>query len=193
MRIIAGELRGRRIDAPDGDGTRPMLDRVREAVFSTLGDRVEDARVLDLFAGSGALGLECVSRGARYVRSIERAGRALATLKENVITLGVKDRVRVIRGDALARKSWFEPDEPEEPYQLVFLDPPYPMIDDPTTRADVLAAIRELFASTLAPEGTIVLHLALRASETMRYGPGVEADVRVYGTSAIVYLTRVAG
>ena len=69
MRIIAGELRGRRIEAPEGEATRPMLDRVREAVFSTLGPNVEDAVVLDLFAGSGALGLECASRGAKSPRS----------------------------------------------------------------------------------------------------------------------------
>lgn len=190
MRIIAGELRGRKIEAPEGDGTRPMLDRVREAVFSTLGEAVEDAVVLDLFAGSGALGLECVSRGARSVRCLERAARALATLKENVAELGVKDRVRVIRGDALAPKTWFEPDGADVRYSLVFMDPPYPMIEDPNTRADVLSAVRALFESALAPGGTIVLHLSARAGEMMRYGPGVEMDVRTYGSSAIVYLTR---
>jgi len=192
MRIIAGELRGRKIDAPDGDGTRPMLDRVREAVFSTLGDRVDDALVLDLFAGSGSLSLECVSRGARHVRCLERAARALTTLKANVEHLGVKDRVRVIRGDALATKTWFEPDAPDVRYDLVFMDPPYPMIEAPVSRADVIRAVRDLFELALAPNGVVVLHLATRASEMMRYGAGVEYDVRVYGTSAIVYLTRAA-
>lgn len=192
MRIIAGELRGRKIEAPEWDGTRPMLDRVREAVFSTLGEWVEDAVVLDLFAGSGALALECVSRGARHVRCLERAARALATLKENVAELGVKDRVRVIRGDALSPKTWFEPDGTDVRYTLVFMDPPYPMIDDPNTRAEVLRAVRALFESALAPGGTVVLHLATRAAETMRYGPGIEMDVRTYGSSAIVYLTRAA-
>ena len=99
MRIIAGEFRGRRIEAPPGDGTRPMLDRVREALFSTLGERVDGARVLDLFAGSGSLGLEALSRGARVARMVEQHPRAYATLKENVELLGAADRALCARGN----------------------------------------------------------------------------------------------
>jgi 16S rRNA (guanine966-N2)-methyltransferase len=190
MRIIAGELRGRRIEAPEGDATRPMLDRVREAVFSTLGEAVEGALVLDLFAGSGALGLESASRGAESVRCVERAAKALAALKANVAELGLADRVRVIRQDALSPKAWHEADAPDVRYTLAFMDPPYPMIDDPQNRADVLKAVRELFDAALAPEATLVLHVAARASETLRFGPGLERDVRLYGSSAIVYVTR---
>jgi 16S rRNA (guanine(966)-N(2))-methyltransferase RsmD len=87
VRIIAGEHRGRLLKAPEGKGTRPMLDRVREAIFSTLGERVEDARVLDLFAGTGALGLEALSRGARALRLVERDPRVVALLRENVDAL----------------------------------------------------------------------------------------------------------
>ncbi|MDZ4774676.1 MAG: RsmD family RNA methyltransferase [Planctomycetota bacterium] len=192
MRIIAGELRGRRIEAPEGDATRPMLDRVREAVFSTLGPVVEDAVVLDLFAGSGALGLEAASRGARAVRSIERAAKALVALKSNVAELGLSDRVRVIRGDALSPKSWHDSDALDVRYSLVFMDPPYPMIEDPTERTDVLKAIRALFDSALTPDATLVLHVAARASETLRFGPALERDVRLYGSSAIVYVARQA-
>jgi 16S rRNA (guanine966-N2)-methyltransferase len=190
VRIIAGELRGRRIEAPPGEGTRPMLDRVREAVFSTLGERVEDARVLDLFAGSGALGLECVSRGARHVRCIERGARALATLKENVAELGVGERVRVIRADALDPRAWHEKDEPQVRWSLAFLDPPYPLVDDPAERAKLLAAVRTLFDSALEETGTVVLHVATRASETLRFGKGLQSEVRTYGSSAIVYVSR---
>lgn len=190
MRIIAGELRGRRIEAPEGDATRPMLDRVREAVFSTLGPAVEDAVVLDLFAGSGALGLEAASRGAHSVRSLERAAKALVALKANVAELGLKDRVRVIRGDALSPKSWHDSEAQDVRYSLVFMDPPYPMIEDPTERTHVLAAIRALFDSALTPDATLVLHVAARASETLRFGPNLSRDVRLYGSSAIVYVTR---
>jgi 16S rRNA (guanine966-N2)-methyltransferase len=191
VRIIAGELRGRRIDAPEGEGTRPMLDRVREAVFSTLGERVEDALVLDLFAGSGALGLECASRGARAVRCVERARAALDALKKNVEELGLSDRVRVIRGDALAPRAWQEKDGPPVVYSLVFLDPPYPMIEDPRDRAKILSTVRALFEGTIGPDGTVVLHVAARASETLRFGKDLESEVRTYGSSAIVYVRRV--
>lgn len=192
MRIIAGELRGRRIDAPAGDGTRPMLDRVREAVFSTLGEHVEGAVVLDLFAGSGALGIESASRGADSVRSIERSAPALAVLKKNVEELALKERMRVIRGDALLPKSWHEAGDGAPRYTLVFMDPPYPMIDDPVERPRVLAAVRALFDTALAPGAIVVLHVASRASEMLRFGPGLEIDTRLYGTSAIVYVTRSA-
>jgi len=167
-----------------------MLDRVREAVFSTLGERVEEASVLDLFAGSGTLGLECASRGARRVRCVERGARALATLKQNVADLGVSDRVRVIRADALDPRAWHEKDEPDTRWSLAFLDPPYPMIDDPTERAKLLAAVRTLFEAGLEETATIVLHVATRASETLRFGKGLQSETRTYGSSAIVYVSR---
>jgi 16S rRNA (guanine966-N2)-methyltransferase len=192
MRIIAGELRGRRIEAPAGEATRPMLDRVREAVFSTLGPLVDDAVVLDLFAGSGALGIECVSRGAKSVRSVERAAKALAALKANVAELGLAESVRVIRGDALLPRSWHDAGAADVRYSLAFMDPPYPMIEDPKDRSAVLEAIRSLFELALSPEATLVLHVAARASETLRFGAGLERDVRLYGSSAIVYVTRTA-
>jgi 16S rRNA (guanine966-N2)-methyltransferase len=190
VRIIAGELRGRRIDAPQGEGTRPMLDRVREAVFSTLGERVEGAMVLDLFAGSGALGIECASRGARSVRCVERARAALDALKKNVEELGLSERVRVIRGDALQPRAWQEKDADPVRYSLAFLDPPYPMIEDPLERAKVLATVRTLFDTTLGPDGVVVLHVATRAGEMLRFGKGLSSDVRTYGSSAIVYVER---
>lgn len=190
MRIIAGTHRGRRIEAPKGEGTRPMLDRVREAVFSTLGERVEGADVLDLFAGSGALSLECASRGARSVRAIERGAKAHAVLKSNVQELGCADVVRVVRGDALAPKSWREAAAPDARYTLAFMDPPYPMIVDPADRAHVFTAIGALFGGVLAPDATLVLHVPTRESETLRLARDLERDVRTYGTSAIVYVRR---
>lgn len=193
MRIIAGELRGRRIDAPEGEGTRPMLDRVREAVFSTLGEHVVDADVLDLFAGSGALGIESLSRGARHVRFLERGAPALAVLKQNVEALGLRERARVIRGDAVAPRSWHDKDDESARYSLVFMDPPYPMIDDPNSRVKILAAVRALFETTLTPDAVLVLHVATRASETLRFGLGLETDLRTYGSSAIAYLARASG
>ncbi|HSR14457.1 MAG TPA: RsmD family RNA methyltransferase, partial [Gemmatimonadales bacterium] len=100
-RIIAGEFGGRRLAVPSDRRIRPTADRVREAWMSILGPRLPGARVLDLFAGTGALGLEALSRGAGSVDFVEKQAGALALLARNIAALGVEDRARVIRGDAL--------------------------------------------------------------------------------------------
>src|SRR5690349_20918096 len=99
MRVIAGRYGGRRLQAPPGDATRPTSDRVREALFSILGDRVEGARVLDLFAGSGALGLEALSRGAASATFVDSAPAAIRAVKANLAALGAE--AEVVRADAL--------------------------------------------------------------------------------------------
>jgi 16S rRNA (guanine966-N2)-methyltransferase len=103
MRIVAGSARGRRIEAPPGDATRPTLDRVRESIFNTLWSMgaVDDARVLDLFAGSGAMGLEALSRGAAHVTFFESDRRAAAVIRSNLDHLGFADRAAVVVGDVL--------------------------------------------------------------------------------------------
>jgi 16S rRNA (guanine966-N2)-methyltransferase len=118
MRVIAGELGGRRLTSARGITTRPTAERVREALFSMLGP-LEGAQVLDLFAGSGALGIEALSRGAARVTFVERAPSALAALRSNIEALELSDRSRVLRGDALAAL------QGDDKYDLVFLDPPY--------------------------------------------------------------------
>lgn len=125
MRIIAGEFRGRTLKAPKGDGTRPTTDRVREAMMSVVASArggFDDAVVLDAFAGSGALGLEALSRGARSAQFYERAGEALRALNDNVKTLGLDARrARVHRADVLKEPPVYA----NPPFDLVFLDPPY--------------------------------------------------------------------
>ena len=101
MRVIAGELGGRRLATPRGDATRPTSERVREALFSMLG-RSDGLRVLDLFAGSGALGIEALSRGAAHATFVERSAPALAALRANLAALGLGERASVRAGDALA-------------------------------------------------------------------------------------------
>lgn len=121
MRIIAGEWRGRQIEAPPGDATRPTGDRVRETLFSMLASRLgsfEDLRVADLFAGSGALGLEALSRGAASVAFVESDAGATAAIRRNAERLGAVERVRIIAGSALALSR-------SEPFDLIFADPPY--------------------------------------------------------------------
>ena len=119
MRIIAGRWRGRPIEAPPGLATRPTADRVRETLFSMLTSRLgsfEDLRVADLFAGSGALGFEALSRGAAHATFVENASAAVASLKRNAAKLGADD-AQILGGSALALPR-------AEPFDLIFADPP---------------------------------------------------------------------
>ena len=121
MRVVAGELRGRKISAPDGTTTRPTTDMAREAIFNALTslDVIVDAAVLDLFAGSGALGIEALSRGAKHCTFIERDREALVCLQDNIKKLGLTDRTTVIRADVLIAATKVSG------IDLVMADPPY--------------------------------------------------------------------
>ncbi len=120
LRIIGGEWRGRKLRFPDVEGLRPTTDRVRETLFNWLAPVIHGARCLDLFAGSGALGLEALSRGAATVSFVDSDRRAVQSLKEN-LTLLKEERGQVVPGDALT----FLRTTPEQPFDLVFLDPPF--------------------------------------------------------------------
>ncbi|MBL8657517.1 MAG: 16S rRNA (guanine(966)-N(2))-methyltransferase RsmD [Altererythrobacter sp.] len=122
MRIVAGEWRGRRLAAPKGDATRPTADRTREALFSMLTSRLgsfEGLSVADLFAGSGALGLEALSRGAANCLFVEQDGTALAALRANIATLGARERTIVEAGSVMTMKP------ARASVDLILLDPPY--------------------------------------------------------------------
>ena len=121
MRVVAGELRGRRIESPEGKATRPTTDMAREAIFNSLGSHYDltGARIVDCFAGTGALGIEALSRGAGHVTFIERDKRALEVLTTNIESLGLADRSTVIRGDAMQHVAQCAD------ATLVLADPPY--------------------------------------------------------------------
>jgi 16S rRNA (guanine966-N2)-methyltransferase len=142
MRVVAGELRGRRLAAPAGGGTRPTTDRVREAVFNALAslDVVVNARVVDLYAGSGALGIEALSRGATHCTFVERDRAALVAIEDNIATLGIRDRSRVLAADGIAAAARVDAD-------LAFADPPYDFDDWPR----LLRAVRADFVVAEAP------------------------------------------
>ena len=125
MRVVSGDLGGRKLVTPDGSDTRPTSDRVREAIFNSLFslDAIEGARVLDAFAGSGALGIEALSRGALHATFVETGRDALAVLRENLETLQLGAQGRVAPGDALAHLERIAAEG--EVYDLVLLDPPY--------------------------------------------------------------------
>jgi len=123
MRVIAGEFKGRRLLTVKGLATRPILDRVKESLFSILADRVIGARVLDLFSGAGTLGIECLSRGADSVVMIDSSRQAHAAATRNITTLGIADRVEFLNADftrALCRLAGHG-----AKFELIFLDPPY--------------------------------------------------------------------
>lgn len=153
MRIVAGRWGGRRIAAPPGEATRPTSDRVREAVFSILGDLVVEARVLDLFAGSGALGLEALSRGAASAVFVDAAAAAARAIRANLDALGGEGEI--VRADALAALGMAV--RAGQQYDLVFLDPPY-------RRASALApALGVGLEAVLAPGARVVTESDRRA------------------------------
>jgi 16S rRNA (guanine966-N2)-methyltransferase len=122
VRIIAGEWRGRKLTAPKGDATRPTADRTRETLFSMLTSRLGDfdgLQVADLFAGSGALGLEALSRGAASCLFVEQDRPALDAIRANITTLGARDKARVEAGSATQLRA------APQPLDLIFADPPY--------------------------------------------------------------------
>lgn len=134
MRVVAGEFRGRRLVAPDGSGTRPTTDRTREAIFNALGslDVIVGATVADLYAGSGALGIEALSRGASHCTFVERDRAALSAIHDNIAALGVSVRTRVVSGDALVMSKGITVD-------VSFADPPYDFDRWPQLLANIQA------------------------------------------------------
>ena len=162
MRIIGGTFRGRRLAAPPGDRVRPTTDRVREAWISIVAPRLADAVVLDLYAGSGALGLEALSRGARHATFVELAPESLKALRANIAGLGVADHATVYRGDALR---WL--DRAPAMFDVAFADPPYG-----TGQAAALAAAFRArpFAHLLGIEHEPRDAVGVDGDETRRWG-----------------------
>ena len=185
MRIIAGEFKGRAIVPPVDRTTRPMLARVREALFSTLGALIEDARILDLFSGTGSLGLEALSRGAATVRFVERDRRALQALRENVEALDVTERSRVQAGSALDAYRWGDED-----FDLIFMDPPYPWFRDGSKRTKLFRTIRDLSETKLAAGGALVLHTHPRDVDAIDFDLEPLPEKRVYGNTALWYVWK---
>jgi 16S rRNA (guanine966-N2)-methyltransferase len=182
LRVTGGRLGGRWLRAP-ARGVRPTADRVREALFARLGD-LAGTTVLDLYAGSGALGMEAASRGAVRVVFVERAAASLAVLRENLDALGLRETSRVVRGDAplavrrLGREG--------ERFDLVLLDPPY-------AGAELQRALEAVVAAgVLAPGGLVVAEHGRR--HPIPWVPGlVPLDERRYGDAVITRLVADPG
>ena len=169
MRIIAGEWRGRKLAAPKGDATRPTADRTRETLFSMLTSRLgtyEDLSVVDLFAGSGALGLEALSRGAGFCLFVEQDQAALAAIKSNIETLGCRSRSSVSAGSVMSLGP------AKQPHDLILLDPPY------ETGAGSVALDRLLRLGWIGPASWMAVETSAKEEVRVR-GLAVEAERQV--------------
>jgi 16S rRNA (guanine966-N2)-methyltransferase len=169
VRVVAGEFRGRRLHAPAGSSTRPTADRVREALFSILGP-LDGLRVLDLFAGSGALGIEALSRGAREAVFVDSDSRAIAAIRRNLEAVGSDAPVH--RRDALA----YLRNASGGPYDLVFLDPPY------SSASELAGPLTERLPAVLTQDARIVFESDKRNPLELSLPL---LDERVYGDTRI--------
>ncbi|MER6978127.1 16S rRNA (guanine(966)-N(2))-methyltransferase RsmD [Streptomyces carpinensis] len=182
-RVIAGRAGGRRLAVPPGQGTRPTSDRAREGLFSTwqslLGGPLDGERVLDLYAGSGAVGLEALSRGAGHTLLVEADARAVRTVRENVRSIGLPGaEVRAGRARQIIQSP-----PPAEPYDIVFLDPPYAVTDDDLR--EILLTLRT--EGWLAAEALVTVERSTRGGE-FRWPPGFDAiRARRYGEGTFWY------
>ena len=182
MRIVGGDLGGRVLRAPAGAATRPTSEKVREAMFgilARLGSPMEGARVLDLFAGSGALGIEALSRGAAHATFVDFGKAPLEAIRGNLRGLGLETRAAVLSGDAVAAAARPAP----QPFDFVFIDPPY--ASDLATRAGLA-----LPAENLAPEVTIVIEHDRRHPPPESLGSLVRIDERRYGDTLVSFYQR---
>jgi len=181
MRVVGGRLRGRPLVGPKSQAIRPTADRLRESLFNVLvhayGDPIGGARVLDLFAGTGALGIEALSRGAAFALFVDESAEARALLRENLAALGLGGVSRIFRRDA-ARLG---PAHPVEPFALAFLDPPYGQ----NLAAKALASARE--GGWLVPDALILVE---EATESQFAAPEgfTELERRAYDDTQIIFL-----
>jgi 16S rRNA (guanine966-N2)-methyltransferase len=183
MRIIAGQRRGHKFDGPKDQATRPTSDMVRESVFNILGEAVEGLLVLDLFAGTGALGLEALSRGAERAIFVERNRENAALIRRNIATLRYEDRAQVVVADAYRWAKSYVPVEAEP--VVVFIDPPYADYED---HPDRVGKLLEGLVRTL-PDGSIITSESSKRLDS-EILPDLEAwDVRRYGGTQIAIRT----
>lgn len=176
MRVIAGSLKGRKLHTPTWEGVRPTSDKLRETLFNVVAARVPDARVLDLYAGTGAVGIEALSRGAAHVTFVDDDPRALTLIEQNLRHCGVSDRYAIIR----FRFAGETPQSlPAGSFDLAVLDPPY---DVPDLTASIAAA-----EPLMATDGLLVLEHARRRPAPQKVGRLARTRDLVSGDSALAF------
>jgi 16S rRNA (guanine966-N2)-methyltransferase len=179
MRIIAGEFRGRKLLPPKTDATRPITDRVKQSLFDVLTPYLDGAKVLDLFAGTGSLGLEAISRGAAHATFFEMDRSAASILRRNIDTFSVADRCTVVSADIFACRRF-------SAASIVFLDPPYRMLN---THKDELRKLAQTLAER-AMEGESLLIFRHAAADALDLPPFQRYDERRYGEMVIEFLKK---
>ena len=180
MRVVAGVFRSRRLQAPKGKHVRPTTDAVKESVFGILRSAVVEARVLDLFAGSGSLGIEAISRGAGHVTFVDRSSSSIGAVRDNLLALGIpKSLTRVVRADV---RSALTGSGLPGPFDLIFLDPPY----DTTLAHQTLQSIG-VVDGLLHPDGTVIAEHHPNATVIDFYGELARVRVAKYGGSTVSF------
>ena len=177
VRVVGGKFGGRMLDAPDTTQTHPMGERIRNALFNSLGDTIQNARVLDAFAGSGAIGFEALSRGAKEVTFLERDRIAQKVIAANIERLGCQEQARLIRVSVAA---WSE-NNPEELFDLIFADPPY--------YDQQFSTVSRLFGH-LKPNGTMILSHSGKSEAPSGAKGIVVVDNRSYGNASLTSFRR---
>jgi 16S rRNA (guanine966-N2)-methyltransferase len=178
MRVIAGTHRGRRLQGPQGRGLRPTSDRVREALFSILGNRLPQSGFLDLYAGTGAVAIEALSRGARHVTCVESDREAFRLLRQNVADCGMTNQVTAYPETV---KRFFEkPEQWKGQYDIVFADPPYASVDELPPLLQAVDHDR-LFSA----DSWLVVEHAAKTTLPVQLGPGTFLRRYPYGDTAL--------
>jgi len=181
MRVIAGSARGMKLQSVPGDTTRPITDRAKEALFSILGTWVLDANMLDLFGGTGAVGIEALSRGAAHVRFIDRSRKAVEVIRANLAHTRLADRATVQAGDAFAFLER-HPAENFDPYDLIFIAPP--QYKEMWSKALLLVDARP---DLLAVDGTVIVQIHPRENHPVALQNLREYDSREYGSVKLIF------
>lgn len=182
MRIIAGEHRGRKLEAPPSDTTRPITDRAKQSLFDVLTPWIAGARVADVFSGTGSMGLECLSRGAAHASFFEADRGALAALKRNVESLRVADRSQIFAGDLF---KLLPPAFAPGSLSIIFLDPPYRFL---TEKPESLQALAPALASALEPEGLVSFRHD--TADSLALPPFMTHRTLTYGSMTIELLAK---
>ena len=190
MRVIAGTYRGRPLQAPRGDATRPTSDRLRETLFNVLAPHMEGARFADLFAGTGAVGIEALSRGAAHVTFVEDAAPAIAALRQNLISLGIRAAFHLEeRSVPLALRSLARRDAQ---FTLVYLDPPW---ETTAAYTQAITLLGEPASTLLAPDAIVIAEHARRNADALAESYGTLHRYRVLeqGDAALSFYRAVGG
>jgi 16S rRNA (guanine966-N2)-methyltransferase len=191
VRIIAGEYRSRSVEAPAGLATRPTSDRLRETLFNVLAPRIEASAFLDMYAGSGAVGIEALSRGAARVTFVEREPKALATLRGNLERLGIGAGFRVqARSVAAFLRHANEAGSKQECYEAVFLDPPW---DAAAEYAATLGALGGAASGLLAEDAVVIAEHRRKERLEDRYGCLERTRLLEQGDAALSFYAAVVG